>query len=93
MKVIYSENDSRHLKFLQNKLSEYDAALLSRINEGIRKEDILSPNIYSKMLTPDSDIKTQFLNDLGRKLIISELEKFYAVTMPAGIELDDMGGK
>lgn len=89
MKVIYSNEDVRILTRLQNQLSEYDAALISRLQDKLNKYEVLSPNSYRGYIRGEQDLKTEFLNDKGRRLILKNLEEFYAVTMPNGIVIDN----
>ena len=88
MRTIYSKEDSRRLAILSSQLLDYDGQLLSRLSNELQKEQVLSPSTYSNLIKGDMNLKTAFLNDLGRKEILAKIERFYAVTMPTGIEVD-----
>lgn len=88
MRTIYSKEDSRQLATLNGQLSDYDAQLLSRLSNELQKDAVLLRDTCADQIRGEMNLKTAFLNDLGRKEILAKIERFYAVTMPVGIELD-----
>ena len=62
MKTIYSKEDSRQLAILNNQLSDYDAALLSRLSSELNKDAVLSRNTYADQICGEMSLKTAFLN-------------------------------
>ncbi len=88
MRTIYSKEDSRKLATLNDQLSGYDADLLSRLSNKLNKDAVLSRNTYADQILGEMNLKTAFLNDSGRKEILAKIERFYAVTMPTGVEID-----
>lgn len=86
VRTIYSKEDSRQLADLNGQLSDYDAALLSRLIKKFSDKTVSSLNASSGFISRELEI--EFLNDLGRREILTKIERFYAVTMPLGIGID-----
>lgn len=88
MKIILSKKDQNQLALLNKQLSDYDAALLSRLSNELNKKQALLPDNHIDLVNSRIEFKMAFLNDLGRKEILSKIERFYAITIPTGIEID-----